>query len=346
VRRFVVLGGRGFFGAAAVDLLRRDGFRPLVGSRRPGADLHVDVEDVRSLRRSLRAGDIVIDAAGPFQQRTMALAMACLEVGVDLIDLSDSLDYVTGIQQIGAGSPTIRLLPACSSVSALSAALVRLSGVQNPVRLSAILAPATGNTSTPATAASLLSTLRGQARVLRDGRLVERRPFADARVFSFPHPVGVVRARLAESPDAVTLPLVWTGLRDIDFWIAPRRRLLELLFTAAALSHPVHRLVRAAAPAGRRLTKRFGVRSGGFGVEVEDASGRIARLGFVHHAHSYLIASVPAVLAAKAIAAGTFSATGVVPADRHVDPIELREYLRRMGIRDFGLDLRLGSSVE
>jgi hypothetical protein len=36
----------------------------------------------------------------------------------------------------------------------------------------------------------------------------------------------------------------------------------------------------------------------------------------------------------------------VVPADRHVDPIELREYLRRMGIRDFGLDLRLGSSVE
>jgi hypothetical protein len=44
------------------------------------------------------------------------------------------------------------------------------------------------------------------------------------------------------------------------------------------------------------------------------------------------------VLAARLIIAGTFASSGLVPADCHVDPRELIEYLRGMGIRDFGLD--------
>lgn len=340
MRRIVVIGGRGFFGAAAAELLRRDKILPLVASRRAGADLLADAEDPASLRRTLRAGDIVIDAAGPFEQRSTVLVETCVEIGCDVIDLADSLTYVRRIQQLAGridGGST-RVLTACSSVSAVSAALVRLSGALNPVRISTFLAPATRNTSTPATAQSLLTILNRPVRVVRNGSLVERRAFSEARVFEFPPPVGGLRARLAESADAVTLPGIWPALRDVDFWLDTRSRVLNALFAAAARSGSMRSIVRAAQSAGRRMTKRFGARSGGFGVQVEDASGRRTSTGFLHATHSYIVASAPAALAARRIAAGTFGSSGLVPADRHVDPWELLDYLRRAGIMAFGVD--------
>lgn len=98
--RIVVIGGRGFFGAAAVELLRRDGERPLVGSRRPGSDLRVDAEDPASLGAARRAGDVVIDAAGPFQRRTPLLAETALAAGADVIDLADSLDHALAMRRL------------------------------------------------------------------------------------------------------------------------------------------------------------------------------------------------------------------------------------------------------
>ncbi|HVT61702.1 MAG TPA: saccharopine dehydrogenase NADP-binding domain-containing protein [Thermoanaerobaculia bacterium] len=335
--RILVIGGRGFFGAAAVELLRRDGERPLVGSRRPGADCRVDAEDPASLRAALRAGDVVIDAAGPFQQRSPLLVETALAAGCDVIDLADSLDYALAMQRL---TPRIdragtRVLTSCSSVSAVTAALVRILAVTAPTRISAFLAPATRNTSTAATAQSLLASLERPIRVLRGGRLVERRAFSEASRFEFAPPVGTVEARLGESPDAVTLPPIWPTLRDVDLWVDTRRRLLNALFAAAARHPTVRSLLRGMQPAGRRIAKWFGARSGGFAVEVEDAGGARHAAGFVHPRHSYVVAVAPAVLAARAIKARTFTASGLVAADRQVDPQELVDYLERAGVRHF-----------
>ena len=338
--RIVVLGGRGFFGRAAVDLLRKEGLAPLVASRRAGGDLLADAEHSGSLRVALRSGDLIIDAAGPFQRRSTALVEACLAIGCDLIDIADSLDYVRGIQQLAsrADASGVRVLTACSSVSAVSAALIRLTGCRSPVRVSAVLAPATGNTSTAATAATLVAGLEHPVRSLHGGRLVERRAFSEARPFEFPPPVGRVRARLAESPDAITLPLVWPTLRTVDFWMDTRRGVLNALFGLAARSRVVRTLVFAGQPLGRRLTKTFGARSGGFGIEVEDAGGERIAAGFVHATHSYLVAVAPVVLAAKAIARGSLGGRGLIAANRFVDPRELVEYLGRIGVRGFGFE--------
>jgi hypothetical protein len=340
VTRIVVLGGRGFFGRAAVDLLRREGLRPLVASRRTGGDLLADAERSASLRAALLSGDLVLDAAGPFQRRSTALVEACLAIGCDLIDIADSLDYVRGIQQLAsrADDSGVRVLTACSSVSAVSAALIRLTRCPNPVRVSAILAPATGNTSTAATARSLMAGLERPVQSLHGGSLVERRAFSEVRPFEFPPPVGRVRARLAESPDAVTLPPAWPMLRTVDFWVDTRRDRLNALIGVAARSRLVRTLVRAGQPLGRRLTKRFGPRSGAFGIEVEDAGGEQVAAGFVHATHSYLVAVAPAVLAAKAIARGSFAERGLIPVDRYVDPWQLAEYLERIGVLGFGFD--------
>lgn len=335
--RLVVLGGRGFFGAAAVALLRAEGERPLVGARGAGGDLQMDAEDAASLRAALRPGDVVVDAAGPFQQRTTTLAEVALELGCDLVDLADSLDHVLALQHLAAARGRIetRLLPACSTVSAVSAALVRLLEVPAPVRVSAFLVPASGNTATAATTASLLRTLEPPVRVLRAGQLVTAPAFSAPRDVELPAPVGGVSGRLGESPDVVTLPASWPTLREVDFRVATRRRLLDHLLAAAARHPALLASLRAAMPVGRRLARWLGPRSGGFAVEVEAAGGDVRRAGFVHDRHSYLVAVAPAVLAARALAAGTFPETGLVPAARQVDPQRLRELLARHGVRYF-----------
>jgi hypothetical protein len=125
---------------------------------------------------------------------------------------------------------------------------------------------------------------------------------------------------------------------NVDFWVDTRRRALNTLFAAAARHRSVLQVVRAMQSAGRKVTKYLGARSGGFGIDVEDASGTQATVGFVHATHSYIVAVAPAILAARDIAAGRFSASGLIPPDRHVDPGELVSWLERAGVRAFGLD--------
>ena len=337
MRRIIVAGGLGFFGAAAVEMLRHEGEQPVAGSRRGDGEQRFDAENPEQLRSTLRPEDIVLDAAGPFQRRSTALVEACLEVGCDVIDLADSLDFVAKVRAI---SPAIarsgrRVLTACSSVSAVSAALVRLLGVEHPVRISAFLAPATRNTSTRGTAGSLISTLSRPVRLLRGGAVVERAPFSEHRSFGFEPPVGRIEGRLGESPDVITLPPIWPSLRDIDFWVDSRRRWLNATLALAARHRPMLAFVRAAGGIGRRVSKRFGARAGGFGVEVEDRDGAIRSAGFVHDARSYVVAVAPAVLAAVALQRGTLGAARELTPDRYADPEELAAFLARSGIQLF-----------
>jgi hypothetical protein len=302
-------------------------------------DVVADAEDPASLRAALRAHDVVIDAAGPFQQRSTTLVETCLAIGCDVIDLADSFDYVRKVQALtpAIASAGVRVLAACSSVSAVSAALVRLSGVQAPVRVSTFLAPAIRKTATPGTSMSLLYTLDHPVRLLRNGSIVRGIVFSQTRAFMFPPPIGEISARLAESADAFTLPRVWPSLRDVDFWVDTRRRLLNHLIAAAATSRSLGVTMRGLESTGRRFMKHVGSASGGFGIELKDANGDGHSSGFLHPTHSYLVAVAPAVLAARHIVAGTFASTGLVPADRQVDPWELVGYLRGSGITDFGI---------
>src|SRR5216683_1912708 len=143
--RVIVLGAGGFFGSVATDCLQAEGFTPVRSSRRPGVfELQVDANDAESIRSSLRPGDIVLDAAGPFQSRTTAL------------------------------------------VTAVSAALVRLSGVAQPARVSVFLAPASRATANPATIRSFLASVGKPVTVRRDARLVPQAGWRVSRPFAWP----------------------------------------------------------------------------------------------------------------------------------------------------------------
>ena len=153
-RRIIVIGGKGLFGHAAVELLRAEGMSPLVAAR--GAhtpELPLDAEDPSSLRAHLRMGDVVLDAAGPFQKRSATLVETALEIGYDVVDLSDALGHYLEIESL---RPRIeargtRVLTSCSSVTPVVAALIRASGAKRPSRVSVYLSPASKVTATVGT---------------------------------------------------------------------------------------------------------------------------------------------------------------------------------------------------
>jgi saccharopine dehydrogenase-like protein len=328
--RIVVLGGFGVFGRVAMERLRADGLAPVALSRRTG----VDAENGASLRAALRPGDVVIDAVGPFQDRSLTLLETALELGCDVIDLSDSLDFARRVlvQQPRIERAGIRVLTGCSSVSAITAALVGLSGVREPVRVRSVLVPATRETAHAGTTGSLLRSIGRPVRVLREGRLVTRIGWTERAWFDLPAPIGRVQTFLFESADAVLLPPIWPSLRDVDFFVTTHAPGLDRVLSWAARWTAVRLLAGLGHRPALPIARRLGARSGGFLVEVMGEEGAVTHLALVAAERAHYISIAPAVLAARAIVEGRFAPKGLVPAHRHVEPTALLDYVRSLGV--------------
>ncbi|MCC7358838.1 MAG: hypothetical protein IT317_05145 [Anaerolineales bacterium] len=335
MRRIVVAGGLGFFGATVVERLRAEGAAPLAAARRAAADLRLDVEDPASLRLALRPADVVVDAVGPFQDRTTALAEAALEIGFDLIDLADSRAYVQRLLPLGPrfAARGNRLLTACSSVSAVSAALVRHSGVRAPLRVTGFLAPATQYAANPGSGASLLRSVGRPVQVLRDGRLTTRPGWRDTRALTMPAPIGRMVGRLYETADPLTLPAVWPSLRTVDFYVDSRVFGLNPLLDLGARLWPMHWLLTTFLRPGLAVARRLGSETGCLAYEIEGADGQVARPALIGARHGHYTPVAPAVLAALAIARGEFGPRGLVRASEYVEPERLIGYLDRYAVR-------------
>ncbi|PYV09201.1 MAG: hypothetical protein DMG07_23805 [Acidobacteria bacterium] len=333
MKRIVVLGGSGFFGGAVVERLRSDGARPLVGSRRGGGDSRVDAEDPESIRRELRPGDVVVDAAGPFQDRSPALLDAAIGTGFDLIDISDSLEYALKVwsRRSEIAPAGIRVLTACSSVSAVTAALVRWSGIAKPVRVGVCLVPATRFTANAGAAASLLRSVGAPVRVRRGGRLVVRPGWRESRVFAMPAPLLSRRAYLCESADAVLLPEVWPSLADVDFFVDSNVPGLDAILRAAARWSGLRRSIDRLQSWGLAAARLAGAQTGGLAVDVEGEGERV-RVALVAPRTGHYSAALPAAAAARALAETRFQESGLIPPDRHIDAQSLLDRFDALGI--------------
>lgn len=330
--RVIVLGGTGFFGGAAAAALRDAGL-PVTTAARRNADLAVDARDRDSLRRALRPGDVVLDAAGPFQARDTALAEAAIDIGFDVVDLADSSDYVRRVLALAdrAAAAGVRILPACSTASAVSHAMIGWSGIAAPARLTAFLVPTPRYTAVSATAASLLSTVGSPVEVLRDGRMRAERGFGVARRWEGGTPLGRRRGWLFDTPDGLLLPRSHPTLATAEAFVDPNVPGLSAALRLAGRSSALRAAMRRVMPVALPVVRRMGGAHGGFGCEVEGVDGAVVRLVLSAPRDAYRLAVIPAVLAVRALAAGRVPRTGILAPHLYVEPDELQAELGRCG---------------
>jgi hypothetical protein len=303
-----VVIGAGFFGRVIARRLAEVGIAPILASRTHG-ELRLDVEDAGSIRSGLLPGDVVVDTAGPFQQRSTALVDAAIELGCDVVDLSDSLAYARGVLALHEDvvAKGVRIFTSCSAIATVAASAIRASDRAAPETCDLFLAPASADTGNPATVRAFLSSV----------------DWSRSREF----PADRRRGYRVESAAAVLLPRSWPSLRWVDFWVDPNApfaaksiALASRLGLTGALS--------AVAPLSARL---LGRREGSFTVATSEA-GRYSLTRLSAPRGSYLIAAEPAVLAAESLARGSDSPPGIVPSDKQVDPEALFARLRGLGV--------------
>jgi hypothetical protein len=329
VNRIIVAGARGFFGSAIVRTLRAEGSAPLLASRRPGLDLLLDVEDRASVRRAIRARDVIVDATAPFQKRTATLVDEAIAVGADLVDLSDSLGYARLVwaRDIAARKHGVRILNGCSSVSVLSAFALERSGIRDPVAIHGFLAPATRFTASRGVAESLLASVGKSIVVLRAGQLQQVCGWKETRQFA----ALQRRGRLVEMSDALTLPRVYPSLRVVDFWVNPNTSGAGALLQIVAQTPTLSPLAARLAQYGVGFARILGSDEGTLAYEVEGTAGECSTVVFTGQ-DSFVMAAIPAALAASRLASGEPCPPGVVPVNRHIDSSALANALARYGI--------------
>jgi len=338
VNRIIVIGARGFFGSAVVQILRAEGCSPQTASRHPGEDVMLDVEDRGSIRKAIRAGDVVVDATAPFQNRTATLVDECIAAGTDVVDLSDSLAYALLVwtRDSAARERGVRVLNACSSVSVLSALAIERSGFREPIALHGFLAPATRHTANQGAAESLLATVGRTITVWRDRELKEMKGWLQTRKFASLRR----RGNLTEMADAFTLSRVYPSLRDVDFWVDPNTRGARTLLGLVARMPTLSPIAAGFARYGTVFARILGSDEGVLAYEIEGTAGEEAAIVFTGP-QSFLMAAIPAALAAMRLASGRSCPAGIVPVNRQVDMDALGDGLTRHGIR---VEVREGGS--
>lgn len=141
--RVLIIGGYGGFGARLARRLAKNGLHVVVGGRcltkaeacakaighDAGAVMIDRSGDIAPILSVIRP-NLVIDAAGPFQHSTLAVAHACIAASVHYCDLADARDFVARIATLDAEAQAVgvAVVSGASSVPALSGAVIRSLG--------------------------------------------------------------------------------------------------------------------------------------------------------------------------------------------------------------------------
>lgn len=236
--RILVLGGYGHFGGRICRTLATDAGMQLVvagrnreqaerfvtGIAMPRAVLTAAAIDVEAsdlaMRIRAQAPDLVIHAAGPFQERDYAVATAALGCGAHYVDLADGRDFVGGIGALDADARYAgrSVISGASSVPGLSAAVIAALRPRF-ARLDAIEAGISPGNRTPrglATTRAILGYVGRGYSILHDGRWQRVHGWQSLQRIVYPE-VGARWLARCEVPDLSVLPQRYPELVACDF---------------------------------------------------------------------------------------------------------------------------------
>ena len=225
----LILGGRGRIGShVAADLAahtnaaititgrsQRSKHMPPLGSHVQFAALDLDDRDrLTTVIRSLRSDDthrnVVVHCAGPFHHRDGRVLEACIDAGVNYVDVSDHPSYTrTAIAyRAAAAAAGITAIVNTGIFPGISNSMVRQSIEQldsaDTVHLSYVVAGSGGAGVTVMRTTFLGLQRPFQAWLKGQWQLVK--PYSDREVVEFPAPYGRVGVYWFDVPEAFTIP--------------------------------------------------------------------------------------------------------------------------------------------
>lgn len=310
--RLLIVGGYGIFGGRIVELLETEPrltvlvagrsaekAQAFCGSRETASAQLVatrfDRDGDLAAQLAALSPDIVIDASGPFQaygEAPYRLVRACIEMGVNYLDLADGSEFVAGVKQFddAALEAGVFVLSGVSSFPVLTAAVVRRlsAGMARVETIRGGIAPSPF-AGVGENVIRAIASYAGQPIALRkDGADVTGHPFTEHLRYTIA-PGGKVPLRstlfsLVDVPDLQALTELWPEAKSIWMGAGPVPEVLHraliafawlarwrILPTLSPLSPLMHFVTN---------TIRWGEHRGGMFVEVAgtDANGvEIAR---------------------------------------------------------------------
>ena len=235
--RILDIGGYGGFGARLSRHLVAAGHHVLVGGRSlekaqrfcstlAGAEaVQLDRSgDIKSVIGGLQP-DLVIDAAGPFQQSGYDIPRACIAQNCSYLDLADATDFVAGITELNAAArvANVSVISGASSVPALSGAVTRklAKGLDRVSQVDIAISASTRSTASRAVTGAILSYAGRPVRLRRGGRWAEGIVGSDLRRARFEvsgvKPLTRRWLALCDVPDLRLLPRVLPGEPAVTF---------------------------------------------------------------------------------------------------------------------------------
>lgn len=277
-RKVLIIGGTGYFGRLiAEDLRQFTNCEVVVPKQR------IDLWDAAAVEAALQGMEVVICAAGPFQQLPVTLADICLLKHIHYIDIADDPAFVRKVRALVP--PGVRDLPAIctawSTVSALSALLTQIAaaGLNKVDSIYVHMAPGNRGIRNAATVASLLYS-------------VARLGWSKPRGFAFPSPIGYRTGYLIDVPDLELFPALF-GASTVEFRAGSELKILNAAVSLLAR-------IKTDWTRQARLLRRamacfsfFGSDAGGIGVEVTTSSTK-RRVSLIAASRGQRIAAMPA----------------------------------------------------
>jgi hypothetical protein len=235
VKRILVIGGYGGFGARLSRRLAaghhmlvagRDGEKAarfaatLAGAEGLVADRNSDLAPSLAARRP----DLVIDAAGPFQDSGYRVPLACIAAGIPYLDLADARGFVTGIGALDAAARAagIAIIAGASTAPALTGAVARhlARDMDRVDTVELALSASARATAGAAVARAILSYVGRPVRLWRGGRWQQGHGWQEmrkARMEAGPYALDRRRVALVDVPDHDLLPQMLPGRPAVAF---------------------------------------------------------------------------------------------------------------------------------
>lgn len=345
--RVLVAGGYGTFGSRVAERLARAScFDVIVAGRDASraADAAAVLRSASSTRglvssavidaESATAGQLgalgaglVINASGPFQAQSYALASAAITAGIHYIDLADGRAFVTGITALdeAARAAGVAVISGASSVPGLSSAIVAalVQRLGEPDAIDIVISP--GNSFDPglATTQSILGYVGRPISMLSGGAWRDVHGWQGTHLYAVD---GLGSRRLAgfcDVPDLDLLPARYPSLSSARFRAGVEVKAFHAGMWAlswlvrAGMLHHAERLAAPLLAVKRRLAF-LGSDRGMMMVRIAGKTGggrrRAVTLELVAgNGHGPYIPAIASVILATKLAAGQVPTAGARP---------------------------------